>query len=211
MCERLQNLDEKFNKVLSFLKKEPSLLSSRGLDLDKDEDIKKLKDKFESQRNKTVLITTPTTVSDAAVLKILAKSQGYDCEKLETIQEEHKLAMAAENKVGELLEMYIAEKLEPKGWIWCSGSFVKAIDFICPHDENSWDYLQIKNRDNTENSSSSKIRDGSEIQKWFRLYSKKGTTNWDKFPVSGEGLDKVLNEEDFLKFVEKTIKHNNAE
>jgi len=211
MCERLQNLDEKFNKVLSFLKKEPNLLSSRGLDLDKDEDIKKLKDKFKSQRNTTVSLTTPTTVSDAAVLKILAKSQGYDCEKLETIQEEHKLVMAAENKVGELLEMYIAEKLEPQGWIWCSGSFVKAIDFIYPHDENSWHCLQIKNRDNTENSSSSKIRDGSETQKWFRLYSKKGTTNWDKFPVSGEELDKVLNEEDFLKFAEKTIKHKNAE
>src|SRR6059058_3167229 len=79
---------------------------------------------------------------------------------------------------------YLAEKLEPSGrsggrspysesyyagWIWCSGTSVKAVDFI-HYDEknNEWNLLQVKNRDNTENSSSSKIRDNTTIKKWFR-------------------------------------------
>ena len=62
----------------------------------------------------------------------------------------------------------LAEKLEPSGrsggrspysesyyagWIWCSGTSVKAVDFI-HYDEknNEWNLLQVKNRDNTENS-----------------------------------------------------------
>lgn len=206
MCNRLQNLNEKFDKVLEFLRTNPDLLSSRGKNLSNEKDIESLREKFKSQRLKTVSLTIPTTVFDKAVSVILAKSEGYSPEKLETIQYEHKLSMSAENTVGELLEMYIAEELEPEGWIWCSGSFVKAIDFIYPQNDG-WKCLQVKNRDNTENSSSSKIRDGSEIKKWFRAYSKRNATNWENFPTGGINLS----EENFLSFVENTIEEQRSD
>jgi len=113
----------------------------------------------------------------------------------------------------------LAEKLEPSGrsggrspysesyyagWIWCSGTSVKAVDFI-HYDEknNEWNLLQVKNRDNTENSSSSKIRDNTTIKKWFRTYSQRDATNWDNFP--DEVSSKNLNEEDFRAFVKNYL------
>ena len=86
--------------------------------------------------------------------------------------------MAAENIVGDLLERYLAKILEPKGWVWCAGSIVIAVDFIMRGDATKWNLLQIKNRDNSENSSSKKVRDGTEIQHWFRTFAKTGETNW---------------------------------
>lgn len=80
--------------------------------------------------------------------------------------------MAAENMVGYLLELYISTALEEHGWIWCAGDFVRAVDFIKRNSNGQWEAVQIKNRDNTENSSSSAIRNGKEIKKWFRSYSK---------------------------------------
>ncbi|MED9472156.1 SinI family restriction endonuclease, partial [Escherichia ruysiae] len=111
--------------------------------------------------------TPPTTVPDEVVSIVLNISFNIQPENLERIKEEHRLSMAAENIVGDLLERYLAEKLEPSGWIWCSGTSVKAVDFI-HYDEknNEWNLLQVKNRDNTENSSSSKIRDNTTIKKW---------------------------------------------
>ena len=62
------------------------------------------------------------------------------------IQHEHQLSMAAENLVGELLERYLASVLEPAGWVWCSGSMVKAVDFIKPPDKTTeeWELLQAR-------------------------------------------------------------------
>ena len=64
--------------------------------------------------------------------------------------------------------------------------------------------MQVKNRDNTENSSSSAIRNGTEIQKWFRTFSKpsrnrSSNTNWENFPEA-EFRDQ-LSEEGFLQFI----------
>src|SRR6059058_3472101 len=68
---------------------------------------------------------------------------------------------------------------------------------------NEWNLLQVKNRDNTENSSSSKIRDNTTIKKWFRTYSQRDATNWDNFP--DEVSSKNLNEEDFRAFVKNYL------
>ncbi|WP_286192764.1 SinI family restriction endonuclease [Escherichia ruysiae] len=148
--------------------------------------------------------TPPTTVPDEVVSIVLNISFNIQPENLERIKEEHRLSMAAENIVGDLLERYLAEKLEPSGWIWCSGTSVKAVDFI-HYDEknNEWNLLQVKNRDNTENSSSSKIRDNTTIKKWFRTYSQRDATNWDNFP--DEVSSKNLNEEDFRAFVKNYL------
>ena len=148
--------------------------------------------------------TPPTTVPDEVVSIVLNISFNIQPENLERIKEEHRLSMAAENIVGDLLERYLAEKLEPSGWIWCSGTSVKAVDFI-HYDEknNEWNLLQVKNRDNTENSSSSKIRDNTTIKKWFRTFSQRDATNWENFP--DEVSSKNLNEEDFRAFVKNYL------
>lgn len=119
--------------------------------------------------------------------------------------------MSAENLVGYLLERYLAEKLEPYGWVWCSGDFVKAIDFIKKQSDGSWKALQIKNRDNTENSSSSAVRKGTSIEKWFRTYSKpskkrENNTNWDKFPEP-DHLNHI-SENEFLDYIKKIVSSN---
>jgi hypothetical protein len=67
-------------------------------------------------------------------------------------------------------------------------------------DDGRWDALQIKNRDNSENSSSSKVRAGTNIQKWFRSFSMTGATNWPNLPTLMQGYG--LSEEGFNKYVE---------
>jgi hypothetical protein len=126
----------------------------------------------------------PATVPDEMVSFILHTHFKVAEGDLERAKNEHQLSMGAENLVGELLERYLASIMEPKGWIWCSGSTVKAVDFIKPPlaDGGAWTLLQVKNRDNSENSSSSAIRIGTNIEKWFRTFSKKTGSNWNAFP-----------------------------
>lgn len=126
----------------------------------------------------------PATIPDEMVSFILPNYFNVPQENLERAQNEHMLSMGAENLVGELLERYLASVMEPVGWIWCSGATVKAVDLIKPPvtPEGAWDLLQVKNRDNSENSSSSAIRNGTDIKKWFRTFSKRTGSNWEAFP-----------------------------
>jgi hypothetical protein len=71
----------------------------------------------------------------------------------------------------------------------------------------------VKNRDNTENSSSKKIRKNNpRIKMWFRTYSQTGNTNWENiYPSLGLAPTRVaLNEEDFKNFVRQRIAQNPA-
>lgn len=81
-------------------------------------------------------------------------------------EQAHNLFMSAENVQGNLLEEYISVSTRPYGWIWCAGNTLRAIDF-CSSDGAV--LLQVKNKSNTENSSSSNIRHGTTILKWYRL------------------------------------------
>jgi hypothetical protein len=74
---------------------------------------------------------------------------------------------------------------------------VKAVDFVKREGEK-WVALQVKNRDNSENSSSAAIRQGTDIKKWFRTFSRRPATNWDKFPGD---IATGLSEEGFQTFV----------
>jgi hypothetical protein len=142
----------------------------------------------------------PQTIPDSVVGTILNGFYGIEPASLPTIAETHLLSMAAENVVGELLERYIAQVLEPHGWVWCSGSVVRSVDFIFPSSSSAPPFLlQIKNRDNSENSSSSAIRDGTSIEKWFRSFSKKPATNWGAFP--NDAARGLLSESGFNTFV----------
>ena len=108
-------------------------------------------------------------------------------------------AMGAENFIGWILESYIASEAEPLGWVWCSGAIVRSVDFIRPMDGGNWRMLQVKNRSNSENSSSSKVRQGTSIEKWFRIYAYNGKTNWDTFP--DPELRTKLSEESFRTYI----------
>lgn len=143
----------------------------------------------------------PATVPDEMVSVILVTYFGIAQSEVERVKREHLLSMGAENMVGDLLERYLATVMEPKGWIWCSGAMVKAVDFIklpASTGEN-WKLLQVKNRDNSENSSSSAIRNGTNIEKWHRTFSKKTGSNWEAFP--DQTLRRDLSEEAFKVFV----------
>jgi hypothetical protein len=143
----------------------------------------------------------PTTVPDEMVSVILHEYFDVPLADLNRAKHEHLLSMGAENLIGDLLERYLASILEPRGWIWCSGSMVKAVDFIKPPLELGGQYrlLQVKNRDNSENSSSSAIRNGTYIEKWFRTFSRREGSNWGAFPDTT--IRPLLSEQAFKDYV----------
>lgn len=145
--------------------------------------------------------TPPETIPDEMVSFVLQHYFDIPVESLDRAKNEHALSMGAENIVGDLLERYLASELEPHGWIWCSGSVVKAVDFVLPpaRPALSWRLLQVKNRDNSENSSSSAIRKGTDIEKWHRTFSRKKSDNWAAFPE--EMAKHKLSEVGFRTFV----------
>lgn len=166
--------------------------------------IKDLAEKFNSSRLSKAP-KKPSTVPDQMVSEILHIYFDISRDELEEVKNLHSLSMAAENIVGDLLERYIASIIEPEGWIWCSGSSVKAVDFIKPpvNEGDKWILLQVKNRSNSENSSSGAIREGTEIKKWHRTNASTGATRWNKFPCpSGSNS---LNETDFIEFVRQYL------
>lgn len=168
------------------------------------EHITKLAESFSLSRLKKAP-KEPSTIPDKMVSEILNIYFGIPRQQLEGAKRLHSLSMAAENIVGDLLERYIASIVEPEGWIWCSGSTIKAVDFIKPpvNHGDKWSLLQVKNRDNSENSSSRKVRDNTPIIKWHRTYSKTGATNWAAFPC--EITRKTLSEEGFVDFVRQYL------
>lgn len=199
--------DSKFKILLKFLQAHPETLSSRKktLGIDTEERINALHEHYLNERTKKLELNESNTIPDIAVSIILKQWKNFSDEKLDQIKIEHKLSMSAENKVGQLLERYIAETLEPYGWVWCAGDFVKAIDFIKYNQQTkTWKAVQIKNRKTTENSSSSAIRNGTNIQKWFRTFDKpsrkrSSDDNWDQFPE--EEFRGLLSEEGFLTYI----------
>lgn len=200
------SLSDKFTTVIQFLSDNPDAASKRK---GKNQPIFGTKEyimasatNFKTGRDPRTPLP-PSTMPDEIVRIILNKYFEVSDKKLEEAEELHRLSMGAENLVGDLLERYIATVIEPHGWIWCSGSIVRAVDFIYLDNKNNWQSLQVKNRDNSENSSSAAIRNGTQIQKWFRTFSKKGGDNWDKFP-SVEGKEE-LSEEGFRSYVENYL------
>ena len=137
------------------------------------------------------------------------------------IERFHKMAMQSENIIGDLLEEFIASKLSKFGWIWCKGEVVRAVDFIKPgNDPKDYILLQVKNKYNTENSSSSAIREGTKIKKWFRLKRQKdihgyAESNWADLvslvsngPEEKEFLKDDLSETNFRIFISNVVKNN---
>ena len=94
----------------------------------------------------------------------------------------HRASMASENLIGALLEEYIAINVIDKGWASC------------------WET-------NTENSSSNKIRAGTNIDVWHRFDARTGKTYWEELNEKiGQGCN--LSEDEFKKFAITAIKNN---
>lgn len=194
----------KFVDICDFLLENPNKISGK-LNLNTDENIEKLFKKYSTAYLKKICPTEPRTIPDELVSLILKQTYNYTEEESLKIKIDHQRSMSAENCVGALLEKYICKKSESDGWIWCCGEIVKSTDFI-KKSEYGWLQIQIKNRDNSENSSSSAIRQGTEIKKWFRTYSRTGKTNWENLP---DFMKKYgMSESDFHQFCIQYLSEN---
>ena len=147
----------------------------------------------------------PGTVPDDAVgIIIKGGIPSLSNANILQIMAAHRLAMSAENILGLLLEEFLFEKLSPAGWAMAWGETIRAVDFC---DKNGR-LLQIKNRSNSENSSSSKIRDGKPIEKWFRVDAMTGRYEWEKLAIITGRTIAGLDEASFQAFIINTLKRN---
>lgn len=122
---------------------------------------------------------------------------------LAQVQDGHSYLMTIETFLGDILEEYLSTKIHDDGWFCCWGNSIVATDF-CSADG---DLLQIKNSDNSENSSSNQIRNGTRIIKWSRRVStREETYNWDKL-VELLGVDN-FSEADFREYVSNLVNNN---
>lgn len=199
------NLIESFSQICNFLADNPDRISWRTSKENPDipsvyneNGLSKLASRYFLSYEKTVFPSAPSTTSDEMVSIVMQEAYGYSVEECNKIKISHQQSMSAENCVGALLERYLNSVLCSKGWYWCCGDFVKAIDFLTKDSTGKWFAIQIKNRDNSENSSSSAIRNGTSIEKWFRTFSKTGKTNWDNLPELMHGYE--LSEDGFIAF-----------
>jgi len=198
-------INRPFKVILNFLKENPTFIpKEKWASLD-DAAIKEIEAHYENGKDIGVP-SSPKTETDPVIFEILRSYFGYDSkrESEEQYEKLHKACMASENFIGKILEQYLDSVLKNYGWVWCAGETVKAIDFLKLEKDGTWRKLQIKNKSNTENSSSSKVREGTDIEKWFRMYSTKrkknpSQFNWGNFP--DEDAKKELSEENFREYV----------
>jgi hypothetical protein len=145
----------------------------------------------------------PGTVTDPIIEKIIvSRLENLSDEDLKKIKYAHRLGMSAENILGLILEEYLSENLIEYGWHCAWGGTVKSVDFV--HENGS--LLQIKNRSNSENSSSSTVRDGTEIKKWYRIKADRVEYMWPQLnEICGTTN---LSEDSFVDFVQRTLTSN---
>ena len=184
--------------TLQFLKKFPDQASKNC----------KTKEKQITNINKSlndnILPNKRTTVADNLTSELLELVFNHKKTDRKKIQSNYNDQKQIEMMIGKLLERYIATIGQKYGWAF-TGECIKSVDFI-KKEGTCWTTLQVKNSDNTENSSSQSVREGTTILKWVRRNSKKGTYLWNEFP--DDNLKKHLSEEGFLKFTENHFKKN---
>ena len=159
------------------------------------------------------------TCTDLALRVIVKASQDFSDDEVTSAEQHHNLYMSAENVQGKLLEEYIALNTREYGILWCAGKVLHSIDFC---NSSGQFLLQVKNKYNTENSSSSAIRKGTLIQKWYRLGVKTEDKKlipvykWEKlndlinsYKSSGDKLPPCkLSESGYCSFLEKVSREN---
>lgn len=142
-----------------------------------------------NRRPSTHRANPKTACTDPAIRVIVQASRGLTDAAAARYERNHNLFMSAENIQGNLLEEYIAGCIRPYGFLWCAGNVLRAVDFC----NAAGTLLQIKNKSNTENSSGSAIREGTSINKWYRLGTR--TEHGMKLPdYKWDGLNRFVNE-----------------
>lgn len=152
-----------------------------------------------SVRKSNKISTVPDQLIDEL---IMARIPAFSKRDINLIRFGHRLSMGAENILGLILEEFIHEKAVEHGWACCWGNCITSVDFC-----SSYMLLQVKNRSNTENSSSNKIRNGTRIEKWFRVNALNGSTNWLALDMI-IGVNQLFSEKEFIKFAKDLIKSN---
>lgn len=146
----------------------------------------------------------PGTIADPIIDKIIgARLTNLTEDDLEKIKFAHRLSMSAENILGLILEEFLSVNIENAGWHCAWGETVKSVDFV--HEDGR--LLQIKNRSNSENSSSSAVRAGTTIKKWFRIKADRIEYMWNDLNELC-GL-RNLSEKAFEEFVVHCVSQNN--
>ncbi len=164
--------------------------------------LKKYNTSYENRISKRIS-RPPSTVADPIISIIInARLTGLTTEHLEQIKYAHRLSMSAENIQGLLLEEFLAEQLADYGWHCCWGETVRHVDF-CNVDGS---LLQVKNRSNSENSSSSRVRIHQPIEKWYRVDAKTGSCQWQYF--NEKYTTDRFSEERFIIFVQQVLLSN---
>lgn len=202
-------LARSFRTVCKFLSRFPDALSAKakGKGLENPTALEKVAARFYKDHVRTVFPKDSTLAPDPVVREVLRHVYGYNRVRCNSVIRHHSQAMAAENCIGALLERYIASKLNRSRWVWCAGNFVKSIDFVCyVPSSKSWRALQVKNRDNSENSASKSVRAGTDIKHWYRCSSRDGATNWAELrQLTGV---QTLTEGGFRRFVAAALLKN---
>ena len=67
-----------------------------------------IRNRIEKSLDKLIIPSVPKTVPDPLVSVILENYYDINKQRLKQVQYEHQISMAAENKVGEYLELYIS-------------------------------------------------------------------------------------------------------
>lgn len=164
--------------------------------------LKKYQNSFQKRISQRVS-KPPGTVADSIVETIIrARLTGLKPKHLEQIKYAHRLSMSAENIQGLLLEEFLAEQLADYGWFCCWGEVIRHVDFC--HKNGS--LLQVKNRSNSENSSSSRVRINQSIERWYRVDARTGRFQWSYF--NQKYGTHQFSEENFIIFVRKTLESN---
>jgi hypothetical protein len=150
-------------------------------------------------------IKEPTTVPDELVAELLEILCGNEKSMRKLFQKQYNNQKQVEQVIiGTFLEFYILKNSSQYGWAQ-TGNCLSGIDMIKKNNDDSWYRLQIKNSDNTPNSSSAGfIKDKGNIVTWKRRRSSKGDYFWDEFP--DENVRKHLSEDGFREFIKDYYK-----
>lgn len=194
--------------VFSAISRDSSLVPNNiGGTRDSAEDlVRKWVGKYDSgykQRISQRVSKLPGTVADPIICQIIQGKLTHLTESdLSKISFAHRLSMSAENILGLLLEEFLAKELREFNWHCAWGETIRSVDFV----KNDGSLLQIKNRSNSENSSSSRVREGTSIQKWHRVDAATGTFMWGELNTRFS-TDK-FSEDMFMQFVTETVTQN---
>ncbi|HHJ3076440.1 TPA: SinI family restriction endonuclease [Vibrio parahaemolyticus] len=158
-----------------------------------------------SNRTSIKVSKPPKTKHDDALSALVEGSHPHlSREDIDWMLYSHRVLMSSENILGHALEEYLQSKLIDIGWHWACGSVLNSVDFV----SDDMEYLQIKSRNNSENSSSKKARNGRDIKMWWRFNAYTGQTNWKELNKLVRAKDGYLSEDGFRSFLVELTKSN---